>query len=249
MTTIFGHIFGGQNRPLRNVAERLSGSNELYRRMLDAHAEKHRSSIPAKVVSFNATKQTIVAQPLIREKVIDRETGSVQWFDLPQILDVPVQFPQAGNFVLTMPITAGDEVLLLFSDMCIDSWWTSGGIQNWNMRRRHDLSDAIAIPGINSVPNVIQNIANNAMELRTKDGTVKVSVFADKIVLQRGDNEKIEMSSSKLSMFFDVTNGIEITSAGVNIKGNLLHNGLNYTHHTHPVTTAPGDTGTVTELP
>lgn len=227
MTTLFGNIFStNEPRPLLNLGERAADENEMYRRMLDAASEKIRSAIPAKVVSFNAAKQTIVAQPLIREKVIDRTTGSVQWVQLPPLPDVPVQFPQAGNFVLTLPITAGDEVLLVFNDLCIDAWWASGGIQNWNVRRRHDLSDAVAIPGLNSVPNVIPDIATDAAELRSKDGAIKVQVKGDKVSLIAGSN-KIELSATEIAF-----------------TGTLKFNGFPYLAHTHadPVS---GTTGPV----
>jgi hypothetical protein len=167
----------------RTLTERAPSQDEMMRRFADNLMRQMRVALPARVVSFDASKQTIVAKPLIREKIIDRRTGKIQWLEIPNLLDVPVQFPQAGNFVLTMPIKAGDEVLVVFNDMCIDSWWASGGVQNWNDRRRHDLSDAIAIPGINSVPNVIPGISGNAAELRTKDGQSKVRLADDKITL------------------------------------------------------------------
>lgn len=246
MNFLIGRITNTLGRPLQNLAERLMGKNEMYRRMLDGHAERMRVAMPAQVVSFNASKQTIVAQPLIREKVIDRRSGAVQWLTLPQIMDVPVQFPQAGDFALTMPIEAGDEVLLVFADLCMDSWWTSGGVQNWNMRRRHDLSDAIAIPGINSVPNRIQNIASDAAELRTKDGSVSISLKTDQVSIKKGSDMKVELLSDKVALAFDANNKIEISTSGVAINGTLRINGVQYLLHAHTgVNTGPGTSGPV----
>lgn len=238
MTTIIGRITNAQNRPLLNVSERLRSSNEMYRRMLDAAAEKHRSATIAQVVSFDPERQTITAQPLIREKVIDRATGSVQWLQLPQLLDVPVFFPQAGNFVLTMPVAAGDEVLLIFGDSCIDSWFTSGGIQNPNTRRRHDLSDAIAIAGINSQPHTIGDISTDAAELRSKDGTVKVKLKTDEINLSVNETTLVVKDSQ-----------VDINATTINLNGVVKHNNKDITHHVHSVSTAPGTTGPMTEIP
>lgn len=142
----------------------------------DALSRAIRVSMPAEVLSFDANKQTVTVQPLIREKIIDRKTGTVQWLQLPVLVDVPVCFPQAGNYVLTMPVQAGDEVLIVFADQSIDSWWTSAGIQNWIDRRRHDLSDAIAVIGINSQPNTIQDISTDSAEFRNKSNNVKVKI-------------------------------------------------------------------------
>lgn len=244
MTTLFGNISNSDNRrPIQNIAERAPSPDEADRRMLDHHAAKTRVAIPAKVVSFNATKQTIVAQPLIREKIIDRSTGSIQWIQLPPILDVPVQFDRGGNFVLTVPIQAGDEVLLVFNDMSIDSWWASGGIQNWIDRRRHDLSDAVAIPGIASVPKAISNFSTNSAELRTLDGSVKIKLEADKITLIEGA-QSIEMSSSQILLKFSDNQSIKLSSAGVEITGTLKINGFSYLAHTH-ADPASGTTGPV----
>lgn len=186
-------------RGLLNIGERLGNDAEIWQRNNDALSAAIRVAVPAKVVSFDAEKQTIVAQPLIRERVIYRDTGDVEFVDLPQLLDVPVIFMQAGNFALTFPIQEDDEVLIIFADMCIDSWWAQGDIQNWNDRRRHDLSDGIAIVGMNSVPNVIPNIADDAVELRTKEDGAKVRLTDNSIEIVAGESEpasiKVENNS------------------------------------------------------
>lgn len=169
-------------RPLANLAERAPDAAEATRRNNDALSASIRVAMPAKVVSWNPEKQTISAQPTIREKIVDRATGTIRWETLPVIPDVPLQFPQGGNFALTFPVKKDDEVLLIFNDLCIDSWWASGGIQNWNDRRRHDLSDAVAILGINSVPEVIPDISTDALELRQKQGSAKVSIDTGSII-------------------------------------------------------------------
>lgn len=203
--TLFGQISNNRFvRPLLNIAERLAGSTEMLRRNNDALSERIRVAMPAKVISFDASKCTIVAQPMIQEKVIDRDTGDVFWVAIPPIQDIPVHFPQAGNFVMTMPVQAGDEVLLIFNDSCIDSWWESGNLSNWVDRRRHDLSDAMAIPGINSVPNVIPNIATDAAELRQKNGTGKVRIGTGSIVFGGlpvpFDDIKIQANTSSIEL-------------------------------------------------
>jgi phage baseplate assembly protein gpV len=65
--------------------------------------------------------------------------------------------------------------------MCIDSWYargytSAGKPQNQLERRRHDLSDAIAILGPWNQQRLISNYSTSAAELRTEDDTVKVSV-------------------------------------------------------------------------
>jgi hypothetical protein len=207
-------------RPLLGDGERAPSQDEMIRRNNDALSRQVRVCIPAEVVSWNAAKQTITAQPLIREKIINRQDGTQGFVSLPQLVDVPVCFPQGGDYVLTFPIAAGDEVLIVFADTCIDQWWASGGEQNWNDRRRHDLADAIAVVGINSVPNVIPSIASDATELRSKDG-----------------NTKIRLESGEVT----------ITATTINLDGELKINGDNYLAHRHGGVQSGGSlTSTVT---
>ena len=87
------------------------------------------------------------------------------------LLDVPIVIPHAGGYSITFPINKGDECLVVFSDMCINSWWALGGIQNQEEKRRHDLSDGFAILGVYSQPNKIENYSLDSMQIRNKTGS------------------------------------------------------------------------------
>ena len=58
--------------------------------------------------------------------------------------------------MLTFPVKPGDECLLVFNERCIDGWWQSGGSSEPLDYRQHDLSDAVAIMGISSLPQVVR---------------------------------------------------------------------------------------------
>lgn len=144
----------------------------LEAQRLDMH-----TAIPGTVVSFDASTQTCKAQPGIKR--VFRELGPV---DLPQLVDVPVQFPRGGDYVLTFPVANGDECLLVFSERCIDSWYQSGGSQVPTEYRTHDLSDACAVMGISSKPHVVSGFSTSAVELRRLDGAAKVSIEGQDIL-------------------------------------------------------------------
>lgn len=147
----------------------------MYRSMGGAWASNLRVAIPGIIDSFDAATQTVTVQPTIREK-IQKEDGSQEWIALPLLVDVPIVLPRAGNFILTMPITKGDECLVMFSDMCIDAWFSNGGIQNQIEKRRHDLSDSFAILGCYSQPNVIPNYSTASAQLRNEAGTAYIEL-------------------------------------------------------------------------
>lgn len=64
----------------------------------------------------------------------------------------------------TFPLTKGMECVLLFNDRELESWFINGGNNPQAYPRMHDLTDAIAIVGIRSLPNMI-NILTDCLHL------------------------------------------------------------------------------------
>ena len=128
---------------------RISGwtgnDNQIYENLINEAMFRTRCCIPCVIQSYNKSERTVECQPAIREKVIN-EDGSVQYVNLPMLVNVPVVFPSSGSFGIEFPISSGDECLVLFSDLSIDNFWLKGKVQNPVEVRRHDLSDGIAIP-------------------------------------------------------------------------------------------------------
>lgn len=211
-----GISFQAMPPAFQNVAERTGQVDEMFWRFGDDMAFRNRVCMPAKVISFDPEKQTIKAQILVREKLKDMDTGSTEWVEIAPIADIPVHYPQGGPFILTFPLKEDDEVILVFADCDYQVWWGLGDIQNWLDRRRHDLSDAFAIPGINSKPNTLYEkdhdagINPDATELRTKDGKTKISVEDEKVILHRVDDDDnvthVELSDDKFIAYHnDIT--------------------------------------------
>ncbi|MCL6442077.1 MAG: hypothetical protein K6T83_01200 [Alicyclobacillus sp.] len=160
-----------------------NNSEELFRVFGESIANGLRVAIPGIIQSFDPIEQTVTVQPAIRERIRDPETLEYRWETLPLLVDVPIVLPRAGGFALTLPVRQGDECLVIFGDMCIDSFWQNGGVQNQPDKRRHDLSDGFAILGTWSQPRVLPNYATNAAQLRTDDGTTYISIKPGEIDL------------------------------------------------------------------
>lgn len=60
----------------------------------------------------------------------------------------------------TFPLKQGDECILLFSDREIESWFINGDVNPEGYTRMHDLTDAVAIVGIRSLPKMINILAD-----------------------------------------------------------------------------------------
>ena len=160
---------------MRNVGQRINNVFEFYRLLSDKIKNDIRVSMPGIIQSFNPDEQTVTVQLSLRERIRDKD-GNMSHVALPILPDVPIIFPRAGGFSITFPVQKGDECLVIFGDMCIDSWWASGGIQNQIEKRRHDLSDGFAILGVGSQANVVSNYNVSSMELRSDNGNVIIEL-------------------------------------------------------------------------
>ena len=165
---------------MHSVGERVKSEFEMFQRMGEKWGIDLRVAMPGIVQSFDVLTQTAVIQPALNERIVDG-SGNISMVKLPLLLDVPIFMPRSGGFVLTMPIIAGDECLVIFGDMCIDSWWSLGEIQNQAEIRRHDLSDAIAILGIWSQPRKVADYSLTSAQLRAEGGTSIIDVKENEI--------------------------------------------------------------------
>ena len=146
--------------------------------MFETFKRQMHCAIPAIIQSYDNKRGTVTAAPALREIIYNDSDGIPYNIELPLLLDVPILFPCGGGYVLTFPVTAGDECLIIFGDMCIDAWWQNGGIQNQAEQRRHDLSDGFAIlaPFSQSKIKDFSTFSNSIMELRNVDGTQKIQL-------------------------------------------------------------------------
>lgn len=76
-------------------------------------------------------------------------TGDV--LDYPLLVDCPVFILSGGDSCITMPITIGDQCIILFNDRDIDNWHYSGTVDVPATARAHNISDAIAVVGIRNL--------------------------------------------------------------------------------------------------
>lgn len=174
----------------RNIPEIIGSEDEFYRGLCDTWKNVLRVACPGIIQSFNPEEQTVTVQPTIREQII-KEDRSKEWTQLPLLLDVPIYFPRAGGYSLTMPVKEGDECLVVFLDSCMDAWWSYGGIQNQLEKRRHDLSDAVAFVGLWSQPNVLPNYSTDSCQLRNDTGKAYIELKDNNINIV-GENVNID---------------------------------------------------------
>lgn len=202
------------------LAQRTGEEEELYRIMIEGAMTRMRCASPGIIQSFDAEKQTVTVQIAIREKVVI--DGNQEWRSIPILVDVPIMLPRAGGYMLTLPITSGNECLVVFGDNCFDAWYQSGGIQNQIDRRRHDLSDGFALIGVWSQPKKISGYSTNSTQFRDEAGTSYVEIKDSVINIIAADTVNIngvnEINADSEKITITATEECTINSPKVEIN-------------------------------
>ena len=126
---------------------------ELYKRNFAEMMKDVATSIPGHIISFDPRTQ--LAQVQIGVVRIDVR-GTV--FTPPPLIEVPVYFA-GGKWVVEYQIDPKDEGVIFL--------------------RFHDINDAMFLPGIRSLNNVITDFANDGIRIRNEDGTHYVWIKGD----------------------------------------------------------------------
>ena len=215
-------------------SEILNDEQEALRLAMDGRLSSVWTAMPGIVESVDLSAMTISVQPAIQGQ-IQKPDGSYEYVNLPLLVDVPIVFPRAGGFILTLPIKAGDEVLVVFASRCIDSWWQSGSVGVPMEYRMHDLSDGFAIPGPSSQPKKVSSISSSAAQLRNEAGDIFLEIGASGV--------KIKAATTTIEGNLVVTGNVtavNVTGTTGVVSGSQAFN----THRHNGVSTGSGTSGT-----
>jgi len=179
-------------------ASRSPTLEELLRTAIEYYLEEVHTSMPGRITEFDPVEQRAEVQPMVN-RLIETEEGDELEEPFPPITDVPIIFPRTKNFVVTFPIEVGDLVLLLFTERSIDKWLSSDAKTpvptNPDDFFRHDLSQAVAIPGLYPFGRPVTNFDNEALTIGA-DGSTIVRVKKDLIELgAKGSTDQVPRES------------------------------------------------------
>lgn len=168
---------------------------------LDEFKKDVYTALPAVIEAYSPTTQSAAVRPLLQSE------------DLPHALiyGVPVQFSSGGGASLTFPVKAGDQCLLVFSMLPLDSWVSGDGSdKKVSNKRSHDITDAFAIMGIgthnrnfNPDPNNVRLQYGELTFTFAKDGkaTLEGSLHVTKdITTDENIRAEKEMFASNITM-------------------------------------------------
>ena len=93
----------------------------VFQGLADTH-----TAMPGRVEKYDSQRQKADVKPLLKRTVVNLD-GTELSEELPVIPDVPVVFPRAGGFFISLPIKKGDFVLLVFCERSIDNYTAGQG--------------------------------------------------------------------------------------------------------------------------
>lgn len=186
----------------------------------------------------------VSAYTAIRLKFINPETREVQYIDSPKITNIPLSVNQCEGLGLsiTMPVLHGQLCTLIFSQRSLDDFATTGQISNPTSGedaalctvRCFDYTDAMCFPGVMTPANNIQNYSQTAVEVRNRDGSVKLSVYPEKLSLTQG-TASIQMAGGNITINAGTVtvNGDLSVSGTISSDTDVLSAGISGKSHVH----------------
>ena len=97
-----------------------------------------------KISKVTSSEQTVEIELQIKRLAADGTSTAY-----PVLVDCPYFVLQGGGAYIDMPIKKGDYCLVLFNDRNIDNWWSTANVADPATARKHSLSDALAVVGLN----------------------------------------------------------------------------------------------------
>lgn len=187
--------------------------SEPIRNALRDFSSRTHVCLPARVEKYDHTQQRVEVKPLLRRAYADGEVEG-----MPVVVNVPLIWPRSGGAQMTFPVKKGDTVMIVMADRSLDRWLSQGGEVTPDDRRQHDLSDAIAVPGL--VPfadfsgQVESSENNDDVLIRYAESKVRIKPDGD---IEAESSKNIEMTAGGSVVTIFDNGDVEVEAAG-NIK-------------------------------
>lgn len=201
-------------------------------RAIDNKLVNLHTAMPGEIEAFDETTQLAQIKPLIKRIFTGGNDVAIK-----SLIHVPIMSLRAGGFVLTFPVSVGDECLVIFCERAIDAWLQSGGAQKPTELRRHDYSDAVAIVGLNNQTNPISGFSMDGLQIRNESGNTVITI----------KDGEIDITAPLMTVTAPTTTWTgDINLTGIlTATGEVLSNTIPLSTHVHTgVQSGPSNTGT-----
>lgn len=200
--------------------------------------------LPGKIVAWDGKTATV-------KPSMPRALSNGGELAAPQIVSVPVLFPTGlgGSAMISLPLQAGDDVLLYFSEVALDSW-LSGSDAAPDDPRRFDMSDCFAAPMLR--PTVaaadtanLRLLCGASSLVMSPGGEVTLNASKFQVNAPQSEFSAVVTAQGQINgnggMAIQGGNGAEFTGDVNHHGGKLTSNGVIVDEHTHGGVQSGGD--------
>lgn len=173
------------------------------------------------VQSFDAENQLATIKIAMKQVTNISNDGTRSIREYPLLLECPTFILSGGNGFLTMPISQGDNCLVLFNDRDIDTWMNNGDGGVPTTARFHDLSDGFCLVGVRPLTDSLASYLESGIRLSNNGNSVidllnNLIETTAALFLHNGDHEVTGNSA---------VGGNQEVTGDSEVGGNLLVNG------------------------
>ncbi len=171
---------------------------EAVEAAIAAALEDVRFCLPGRIESYDARTCRAVVKPLLKKVYADATVSPMAAID-----SVPVVWPRGSGGGISFPLQRGDGVLLLFSERNLENFLVKGGDSIPADPRKFDLSDCIAIPGLESF--TVPGVAGDNVNAWFRFGGAAMKMTPDgRVAFGTPEAEVLDLLDSTMSALSDL---------------------------------------------
>lgn len=207
-----------------------TAGGEAMRVLFDRLSLGLRTAIPCVVEAVSGDGTAVDVVPAV--SLAQRLDGAVVPIAMPVLRGVPVQLlgsTSLGLFV-AVPITAGDDGLLVIADRALDNWQHGAGIlppPDMQTPRHHDATDAVYIPGLQRLSGALTGYPTDAVQLRNRAGTCIAELAQSRVSVRVPGGAVMEIEGDTVAITGKLVVSESISAPSIRADGDEL------AHHLH----------------
>ena len=141
---------------------------DMIRAVVEAVRAESFTNLPVIVTKASEDGHSISVKAAV--KIPQRQDdNSVTYVELPELTNIPINFPGAGGITNTFPTKVGDEGWIDFSTRGHGFWRQQGGVQQPQDSEINGLGSGTFRPGARSDPNKLKGVSTTSAQTRTDD--------------------------------------------------------------------------------
>jgi hypothetical protein len=176
------------------------------------------------IESYEHDKQRAKVKVSLKKPIRNEDGTETEAESVPVIPNVPVLTLGGGGYFAHFPLQQGDQVLVLYADRSLDMWKEKGGEVDPAFTHTHEVTDAIAIPGVRAWSEALSGTnANNLVIGSEDDPSLRIVFDGTNILLSENAAQFVALANKVLTELQKITTYLSaldaVFGAGVSEAG------------------------------